>query len=899
MKLPRLARWQHAPHCAQQSQAPSLVGLLEVNNKQLKNFRSPCGFGHYDLTVNRPVHVNNQRELDHRHIHHNGVTGITRHITPIVPLKCLEPTHRNHSQTHWLPRTRGHTGGPLAVDAPRPVVPRLSGYYGLRLLRAQHVAQQQRPALGDDVAVAVDPRDAAAGVAPRGRGQQRGRAVDAEEQRGDHQRERGGHSGEVEDEEAQGGGHVVGPQHEDERGGVGGSHNSEQGAVSAAPRSGLSRESQEALDEQVSHGRKLAERMKPLWEMGMSSSTGGGNISCWSPVGDVHIGDRGDGITGERIVPKIIHQINIKKAASDPEIPTRFLEYTYAWRRLNPDFIYLLWDNNTLEEMVHRVYPEMYVLYLSIDTPVIRADAARLMVLYAYGGVYADLDYELLLPLDPFLPVLNNNNNSDSPPSFGAIKSTPISNFLMYSATKSPFVGAMIGDFANSLGKNRNSFTFRERVLDTLGPQFVARHAVAHPNAYCTFPADMFNPVTACGVHTGDENPVGIHHYALTWGDFSSGLNNWYKCNTDSAETIWRSTTYFLVGGSVLIACAIATAVRKNHRLVETNVSLEHTSSAHWAIFLSASYAVLSLGAGIFNRLFLLPIFQKLLPEMYFLFLAFSQVLIAVAFLSIFFVSKALDFRIDKRTLLECIPCSLSFVGMVGTSFLSFKFLPVTTIFLWKSFSSLMTAVGDWLVFNRPMTLFTATSFLVMIVSCFFFTLESPSLTWDFNSLAWISANVLFTSFFTLSYSRVISRSPSSPLSTALVINLMSAAILAVILICLGSFNTSVTSTINGGPLIRMCFVFSLLFSFLLCLCTVFLLRVTSPTSLCMVGQFNKIGLNLATGRTLESFGGFMGSVFGVAGATLFVLVKANQHSSSHQPGTNSHKGNQHPMNKV
>ncbi|KAH3731436.1 glycosyl transferase [Pelomyxa schiedti] len=669
----------------------------------------------------------------------------------------------------------------------------------------------------------------------------------------------------------------------------------------------LSKESQHALDEQVSWGRKLAEKMKPLWDTGMSSADGG-NVSCWCRDGDVNnLGSEG------RVVPKIIHQINIKKAASDPEIPTRFLEYTQAWRRLNPDFTYLLWDGESLEEMVHRVYPDMYALYLSIDTPVIRADAARLMVLYAYGGVYADLDYELLLPLDPFLPVLtnnnNNNNNSDShnvpPPSFGAIKSTPISNFLMYSATKSPFIGAMIGDFANSLGKNRNSYTSRDKVLDTFGPQFVARHAVAHPNAYCTFPIDMFNPVTACGVHTGDENPVGIHHYALTWGDFSSVLNNLYKCNMESAETLWKVTTYCLLGGSVLIACAIATALRKKRAVLRSNLAptAEHRwlRSPWWVIFLSASYAVMSLGAGTFNRLFLLPLFQKLLPEMYFLFLAFSQVLIAVAFLSIFFVSKALDFRIDKRTLLECIPCSLSFVGMVGTSFLSFKFLPVTTIFLWKSFSSLMTAVGDWLVFNRPMTLCTAVSFLVMTVSCFFFSLGSPSPAWDFNNLAWISANALFTSFFTLSYSRVISRSPSSPLSSVLVINLMSAAILAVILICLGSFNISVTSTINGDSLIRLCFVSNCLVSFLLCLCTVFLLRVTSPTSLCMVGQFNKIGVSLATGRTLESFGGFMGSVFGVAGATLFVLVKANQHSA--QPGitvtTNSHKGNQHAMNKV
>ncbi|KAH3742824.1 hypothetical protein Pelo_15788 [Pelomyxa schiedti] len=653
--------------------------------------------------------------------------------------------------------------------------------------------------------------------------------------------------------------------------------------VPHAMASSMSPQSLSQLDDQVTSGRALARSLG--WccgdgdgdaEMDAAAWGGYGNISC--------LGGDGDSLNvdgSNRLVPRIIHQINIKKAAGDPYIPENFLAYTQAWKDLNPDYVYLLWDGENLEEMVYRLYPELYNLYLAIDANVMRADAARLMLLYAYGGIYADLDYELLMPADSFLPVLKGNNSYQ--PSFGAAKSAPITNFLMVAATRSPFVGLMLSDLENSFYTNRNSYSYHDRVLDTFGTGFTSRHALAHPNAYCTFPAELFNPIDFCGVHTGNTNPSGIHHYALTWGDLSCSLNFLFRCHAKEAEVAAKVTTSGLVVSSFFAVAATVWYLRNRKQVGITAKSLSQLSIAARCTLIAVAYSSLSLTMGLLNRLFLLPFFEKSVPQMYFLYLAFCQLITTVAFFSVFFVTKAVEFQIERSTLIECVPCSLAFIGMIVTSFMSLKFLPSTTIFLWKSGSSMLTALGDWLLFGRVMSVHMFASFLLMMTSCFFFTMGSTGSS-DSKNLVWIAVNTMCTSIYVLSFSRILTKS-SSCWSSVFIINLISASMLMVFLTCFGSLLNSIDSTLTGHTLLRLCFVANCTFSFLLCVCTVYFLRETSPTTLCMVGQFNKVAVNLVTGTGLTSFGGFMGFLTGLAGSLLFVGGKLNnQHFQKKEP---------------
>ena len=53
--------------------------------------------------------------------------------------------------------------------------------------------------------------------------------------------------------------------------------------------------------------------------------------------------------------------------------------------------------------MIEEEYPEFLESYDAYDCHIKRVDAARYFILHRYGGIYADLDFVRLRPLDPLL----------------------------------------------------------------------------------------------------------------------------------------------------------------------------------------------------------------------------------------------------------------------------------------------------------------------------------------------------------------------------------------------------------------------------------------------------------------------------------------------------------------
>jgi hypothetical protein len=60
---------------------------------------------------------------------------------------------------------------------------------------------------------------------------------------------------------------------------------------------------------------------------------------------------------------------------------------------------YHVWSADDLEALVKQMYPQYWDMYTQVRYPVMRCDIGRLIVLHAYGGLYADLDTE---PNRPF-----------------------------------------------------------------------------------------------------------------------------------------------------------------------------------------------------------------------------------------------------------------------------------------------------------------------------------------------------------------------------------------------------------------------------------------------------------------------------------------------------------------
>ena len=101
------------------------------------------------------------------------------------------------------------------------------------------------------------------------------------------------------------------------------------------------------------------------------------------------------------MIPKIIWQ-----TYKDPydKLTMYMYDAINSWRLLNPDYEYKYMDDNQAAEFVLKEYgQEWHDLFIGLPVGVMRGDLWRYMVIYKYGGVYADLDTECLLPISSWM----------------------------------------------------------------------------------------------------------------------------------------------------------------------------------------------------------------------------------------------------------------------------------------------------------------------------------------------------------------------------------------------------------------------------------------------------------------------------------------------------------------
>jgi len=96
--------------------------------------------------------------------------------------------------------------------------------------------------------------------------------------------------------------------------------------------------------------------------------------------------------------PKIIHQ-----TWKTTSVPAFLKRYQDSWKRLNPGWEYRLWTDADNDALVRDAFPAWLDLYRSLPRAIHRADFARVLYLWRFGGLYVDLDIEALRPADLLL----------------------------------------------------------------------------------------------------------------------------------------------------------------------------------------------------------------------------------------------------------------------------------------------------------------------------------------------------------------------------------------------------------------------------------------------------------------------------------------------------------------
>lgn len=119
-------------------------------------------------------------------------------------------------------------------------------------------------------------------------------------------------------------------------------------------------------------------------------------------------------------IPKIIHQVWIGSP-----FPEKYKALQKTWIANHPDWEYKLWTDKEIKEL--GLYNQK--LYDSQTNLGIKSDIAKAEILYRFGGLYVDTDFECLQPFDVFHHTLDFYVGAGYDPNFmvffGLVGSTP------------------------------------------------------------------------------------------------------------------------------------------------------------------------------------------------------------------------------------------------------------------------------------------------------------------------------------------------------------------------------------------------------------------------------------------------------------------------------------------
>src|SRR5262249_19871429 len=94
------------------------------------------------------------------------------------------------------------------------------------------------------------------------------------------------------------------------------------------------------------------------------------------------------------VIPRVFHQVWV-----GPEpLPDEYRRYQQTWLQHTPGWALEVWTDETLPEGFQR--EEVYDL---LRQPAERSDMLIFEILYRFGGVYTDTDFECLRPIEPML----------------------------------------------------------------------------------------------------------------------------------------------------------------------------------------------------------------------------------------------------------------------------------------------------------------------------------------------------------------------------------------------------------------------------------------------------------------------------------------------------------------
>ena len=215
-------------------------------------------------------------------------------------------------------------------------------------------------------------------------------------------------------------------------------------------------------------------------------------------------------------IPKIIHYCWF----GDAPLPNQYAEYIEGWKRICPDYTIQKWDATNYD-----VSKSKYTLYAFEQKKwAFLSDYARLDIIYQNGGIYLDVDVELLKRFDDLL---------DKGTFFGMERDFDrklfVNTGLGFGSEKNSIILRELMSLYDEYFEN-NGFheipcpIFQKPIFEKHG--FKQKNRIQVYDELTIFPTENFSPKDCFGKTRITNNTISIHQYAALWNEGNGKTSN-------------------------------------------------------------------------------------------------------------------------------------------------------------------------------------------------------------------------------------------------------------------------------------------------------------------------------------------------------------------------------------